>query len=330
MMMFDHSLAAQEILQEALRVANRQYSDAEIALNGGLDRAKATVQRFRTADLKAHLAKTDNLMLGYRVAERLWNYLDKLGFIKRALQDRQASGLRPDRLAANVMNAFYNVEESETLSWHDDMGLDGEYFCYKPSFRSPGNILKTRMIIHLADGEYFKISEKQASRTDSVRASEEQSTGFGFSKSERLWFFLKEQSRDQPRIFCFNQMDTSFGKVTRLKGHILESDKRYGNEVYKFRVGLIAKETDEVLWKLAHRDEHYDEEAQIDNVPFEDAVARQNAGSRVIFDLQLLKYIEPEIIPKPALVEAVSPGRSPVPRPPEASPAIEGQHAAPD
>lgn len=303
MMMFDHSLAAQQILQEALCIANREYSDAEIALNGGLDRTKATVQRFRTADLKAHLAKTDNLMLDYRVAERLWNYLDKLGFIKRALRDRPAFGLQTERLAANVMSSFYNAEESETSSWHDNRGLDGQYFCYKPSFRSPGNLLKTSVIIHLADGEYFEISEKQASKTDFARASSENSDGFGFSKSERLWFFLKERSCEQPRIFCFDKkLDASFGKITRMSGYVLESDKRYGDGVYKFKIGLIAREADEALWEHIHPDEPYNEEAQIDNVPFEDAFARQNTGRRVIFDLELLKYIEPDIIRQPALV----------------------------
>jgi hypothetical protein len=300
-MMYHHSLAAQQILQRALGMANRQHSDEQIVKNAGLNRTKSVVQRFRTADLQGHLVETDNLMLGYRVAEMLWNYLDKMGFIKEAFHAAPTSDFSwTDRFVATALNAFYRVDESETVSWHEHRGFKGKYFCYKPSFRSPNHILKTRMEIQLANGECFKITEQQATKNDPTKASTEQSAGFGFSKSERLWFFLKEQSHDQPhdqpRIFCFDKIDTSFGKVTRLWGHVLESDKRYGGSVYKFNVSLIAREIDEALWKDVYPNKPYNEEEQIDNIPFDEAAARQNAGSRVIFDLELLKYIQPDIM----------------------------------
>jgi hypothetical protein len=300
MVMFDHSLAAYEILQAALRKANKQYSDAHIADHGNCEASlgvsKATVLRFRKANLKEYIDNHDNFPLAYRAAEKLWNYLEMQGFVKQAFRERPSisdNGPQTKELVAIATSAFYNVDEIEISNWHDNMELNGKYFCYKRSFRSVGNILKTAMTFKLAEAKYFEISERQASKSG-PRASQEQSSGFGFSRSERLWLFLKEESRHQPRIFCFNQKDTSNGKVTHLKGYVLESDKRYGDGVHQFRVGLIAAETDEKLWEIVYPDEPYDEEAQIDNVPFEDALARQNLGRRVIFDQYLLQHIKPD------------------------------------
>ncbi|MGE4046259.1 MAG: hypothetical protein AB7F35_15490 [Acetobacteraceae bacterium] len=296
-MMYHHTPQYQVLLQKALREKARGRSDERIATDGGLGCSKMTVQRFRTAK---NLESRQRLMLHYDVAVKLWN------FCRRELEDiirRREAGddfyKHAERLAADAMMAFYYAHPDQTRRWAHQDGLQTEYLCYKPSFRRPGQVVKSRFTIDIVNDQYFKVVEDQADGgKPGIQKSTEHSEGFGFSKSGRLWFFLMEQSREQPRVFCFHKRDIDAdGSITRLIGYVMESDKRYSGGVFTFKVGLTSRDWDVKLWEQFCPGELYQPDNQIDNVPIPKVdLITQMDDRRVIFDADTLKYIKPDVL----------------------------------
>jgi len=292
-MMYHHTPQYQVLLQKALLEKARGKSDERIALEGGLGCSKMTVQRFRKAE---NLERRQRLMLHYDVASKMWNYCrDEIELIIERRKAGDEFYKHTERLAADAMIAFYYVNPEQTRRWKDHDGLKTEYFCYKPSFRRPGQVVKSLWKIDIVNGQYFKISEDQADGgKPGIHKSTEHSDGFGFSKSGRLWFFLMEQSREQPRVFCFHKRDIDHaGRISRLIGYVVESDKRYSGGVFTFKVGLSWRGFDEELWKENFSEKPYNHQEQIDNVPLPngDKLYTEIGDRRIIFDSDVLKYI---------------------------------------
>jgi hypothetical protein len=303
-MAYHHDLESQIILQQALIEANRRYSDEEIARNAGLNRGRMTAYRFRTEDLETYFADHDRLKLDAPVAERLWNYLDRLGYLKSVAQGSNGYNIRAERLAVRAMKGFYNASDDETRKWFDEWGLQSTYFCYKPSFRRPGNIVKSKFEIELKDNSYLHAVDTQYD-TVNPRAlrSFEQSKGFGFSKTGRLWFYLSEQMRQQPRVFCFHKYDIDDqNRICLMIGYVVESDRRYTSGVFKFRVGLASVHRDQSQWEDQFADEPYNPEAQVGNfaLPKPDRKTDnpddpRKKDAKVIFDGDIVSYLRSDL-----------------------------------
>lgn len=294
-MMYHHTPQYQLVLQKALLKKFGSLSDERIAREGGLGCSKMTVQRFRTANLE----KSQRLMLHYDVATRLWNYCREE--VEDLITQRKAGDdfyKHTERLAADALMGFYYAHPEQTRRWIKPEGLQKKYFCYKPSFRRPGQVVKSRITIDLADGQYFKVEEQQADGgKPGVQKSTEHSKGFGFSKSGRLWFHLMEESREQPRVFCFHKRDIDHdGHISRLSGYVVESDRRYSGGVFTFKVGLTSQSWDNALWLQEFPGEPYNPGEQTDNVPApEKGIVTYVDNRRVIFDRDTLAYIKSDV-----------------------------------
>jgi len=201
------------------------------------------------------------------------------------------------RFAANALSAFYSAHESQVRKWKDD-GLQEDYFCYKPSFRLPGNVVKSHMHLRLAHGEYFELEERQDSKSGITSDAGERSDGFVISKSERLWMVLREEIKQQPRLFCFYRAEPAkTEKIVRLYGFLIESDKKFTGNVYRFKVALVSVETEREMWIREHPRETFDLEEQIDNIPFTEAAKERNPSiHRVLLDPQAIAYIKPDVV----------------------------------
>jgi hypothetical protein len=327
-MMYLHTPEYQAVLQAAVKLRHLEETDEDIAFKSRCG-GKMTVQRFRTAKLikdqpvseepadavdpagedQKYGIKTDGkvvrprarprprtLKLDHPAAVALWNYCSKQ--VKAVVQERSDLLGHTERLAANAITSFYRAHESQTVAWRETHGLQREYFLYKPSFRIPGNLVKSHVRFTLSNSEYFEVSEKQSAKTDEGWESSETSTGFAISKSEHLWLFLREESREQPRILCLHGKDfDEKDRISRLSGYVLESDKRFTGGVYMFRVGLVSLQLDKDIWDHEYPGIPYDVEEQIDNVRFPKVnPARRREHHRVVFDQRMLNFIRPDIL----------------------------------
>ena len=336
-MMYLHTPEYQLVLQAAVQLRHRQETDEAIARHSGIgDGRKMIIQRFRTAKLitlqrgtelagevdqsalppetsdedveplhegsdeRSHARRPRHtLRLDYPVALKLWNYCSKE--VKTVVEERTDLLGHSERLAANAINSFYRVHESETIGWIEWQLLQEEYFCYKPAFRASGYVVKSHMRFCSMNDEYLEVTEHQVGREDDGWEGAEESSGFAFSKSERLWLFLREQSRDQPRIFCFHNKDVDAeGRIARLEGHVLESDKRYDRGVFMFKVGLVSVRRDQEIWRHEYPGFPYSLDEQTDTVRIPlTTTSRRRASRRVVFDQRILDYVRPGILVKP-------------------------------
>jgi hypothetical protein len=110
---------------------------------------------------------------------------------------------------------------------------------------------------------------------------------------------MREQSREQPRVFCFHKKDIDEdNRIAALFGYVLESDRRFSGGVFNFKVGLTSLKGDAALWEHLHPGEPYVPSEQIDNVrlPKKSVAGNSKSNSRVIFDPDILRYIKPDVI----------------------------------
>jgi hypothetical protein len=330
-MMYLHTPEYQLVLLAAVQLRHRQETDEAIARHSGIG-TKMTIQRFRKAKLimaprgmepadeanqpappelpgeagteappparRSRRARPQprTLRLDYPVALKLWNYCRQE--VKAVVQDRMDLLGHTERFGANAVNSFYRVHESETIGWIERQLLQEEYFCYKPAFRASGYVVKSYMRFCPMNGEYLEVTERQVGREDDGWGVAEESLGFAFSKSERLWLFLREKSHDQPRIFCFYRKDVDAeGRIARLEGYLMESDKRYDSGVHMFRVGLVSVRRDQEIWRHEYPNSRYSLDEQTDAVrllSINTAVRRDKR--RVVFDQRILDYVRPSVL----------------------------------
>jgi hypothetical protein len=275
-MQYQHRREFQQMLQEAIRLKRMQrmkksggklYTWEELSELSGVGKGKRmTLMRFD----KATFQTTGQLPLDLRLAQTLWRNLRPE--IKEVQKDGNSdlyAELFDDRLVSNVISWGYRCHESQLQKLVKDEGLAERYFCYKPSFRVRGHVVKSEFHIDPVLGEpmsitgaiggagkttatieYLHVDERQESTMNGISYTEE-SSGTGVSKSGKLWIFLKGE-REQPRIICLWRKDTSVRKrgfnevksVSRMYGKILESDMMFGNGVYTYRVCFVSEEAD--------------------------------------------------------------------------------------
>ena len=331
-MLYKHTPRFQVLLQKALRLIaqSRNYSDQKIIEEASLGCRKSTLNRFRSSDLEAEINKDSRSgngldqpinrvgsYLNSKDAAALWYYLDHrgpnlenlglsvhresthlrhYGMIEQAIQLENISknSLYPIADVANSLHAFFGVHKSAVARFAR-AGINGSFFCYKPSFRRPGFTVKSRMTIEAVDNDYFSVKEKQASSGAfemDRKSIIEKSEGFGFIKSDRMWLFLRDRETEQPRVFCFNKPNFSRpneeneksedsivlnSRISSMYGYLLEGAKGNENNSFKFNVVLVREEVDEELWKLAYPEETYVAEQQIDVFPTDEKSVHQYA-----------------------------------------------------
>ena len=108
----------------------------------------------------------------------------------------------------------------------EQAGIGGNFFCYKPSFRRKGFVVKSLITIEPVPGNFFRVFEKQ--RTSGMfemdrQAILEQSDGFGFVKSNRVWIFLRDI---EPTNLGYFVTISQNSRKTRVSQSTRQSQKR--------------------------------------------------------------------------------------------------------
>lgn len=227
-----------------------------------------------------------------KVALVLWNDLYKRGHIKPALDafpkvlTTKTAFTRSE--AASTLGSFYGAHDSQIHKFVS-LGLGGNgsesWFCYKRSFLKPGYVLKSRMAI-TGKRDHFSLYEKQIAATvheGTEVSEEEESTGFAFSKSHRLWCFLREEQAEQPRIFCFHKLvsppysspddlQANFGirerRLIVLLGHMIETGMVHHHGFFSSPVALTLPRYEAHLWTERKNGRPFDLNGQINIHPF--------------------------------------------------------------
>lgn len=292
-MQYQHTLEFQKILQQALRLRRARglgspggkpstWEELSLELFAGHADKRMTLMRFDKADLDKDSKDRGRLYLNTGTARDLWKQLG--AEIKEALHKHRELyiSMFDNRTVANVFSWYYRCHESQIrqLASEDGEGLEKIYFCYKPSFRNRGFVVKSEFRIDPIENEYLDIDERQASTNilDGEFAKEE-SRGYGISKSGKIWIFLKENVKEQPRIIClFDKHPTvkqeNFNeprRISRMFGTILESDELFGHGVHSYRVCFVSEAADEQSYrdyKKGHpKAPPYDRDKQVNNIP---------------------------------------------------------------
>jgi hypothetical protein len=313
-MRYSHRLEFQELLQKAHRRAigdDEDYSDGKLTAKAKLPFGKTVLNKFRKAIFPAAEAirGTYGELRGYlnsQNAEALWNYLDQheQKYIEQEINYRadgantrntRRARLYDDITVAEVLGEFYlhDARESRSLITR---GLSDTFFCYKPSLRKPGCVVKSRMEIRFT-GYHFEITDRQRASgrfEPSGEPTSEISKGFGFAIGDRLWIFLREESENQPRVFCFyDWIKANVGSVIeRAFGYVLESDSKFGNHVSGFGIGLVSPDVDQNLWKSRYPNEPYDGEQQLDNFPVtQEQIDLYKVTDKICLDPIVMNYL---------------------------------------
>jgi len=279
--------SAEASLTDPMTLEEARYSDRRLIHALGLRGGDGALKVFRTAKLSTlTLTDLENTLLEdvdwkiakMKLAEPLWEYLRERGYIRDAIASEQAPLKKKDlfsqREAASTMMAMYGARETDNrnVAFSHLVGSDGkkEWVCYKFATRRRGYVLKSRFTIQLVHNEYFAITEEQRSsgRSESAGEYHEDSSGFGFVKSGRLWCYLREEKHDQPRFFCFWKIDKADFSSAPLPGYVVESDEEFTPGQYMLPVVLVDPDLDRKLWENSVDDLPYDNDEHIDTFPF--------------------------------------------------------------
>jgi hypothetical protein len=288
-MQYRHTPRFQALLQKALRQAARdqRYSDQKMIEAAGLACKKSTLNRFRgspvVSDGKSIAGDADEIIdraagsfLNLRDARSLWNYLDNtLGLIETVIglhhDPTLKTSMYPVSEVANAMHAFFGVHKS-SIQKFAEAEISKHFFCYKPSFRRPGFVVKARLTMKSENNDFFEVEEVQ--RTSDLFESDaaeiiETSAGFGFVKTNRLWIFMRDTESEQPRIFCFNHFkfahpksDTPVptelldrvahskkSKIMRMEGYLIEGAKGNVNDAFQYHAMLVSEDLEREIWR---------------------------------------------------------------------------------
>jgi hypothetical protein len=140
-------------------------------------------------------------------------------------------------------------------------GIQGLFYGYKKAFRLSNFVTKSLFRVQAITDDHVVVQEYQRSsgKYDAdLRPSEERSEGYGFSKSDKLWFFLREHDFEQPRIFCFSEFKDSLVSsdsktqhtknsevITSLFGHCLESSRKFKDDVF-YSKAMLTRLSDDI------------------------------------------------------------------------------------
>jgi hypothetical protein len=234
---YQHSDIYQRMLREALNVAHEQgVSDHRISLE--LQRLDLSIDR--TSITRFRERKTE-FIKNKEVAKEIWNFLRGKGIISIEFLNKHSFSSEAD--FATHVNLFFETHESQFQDF-ELREFSGIFFGYKRSLRRRDSILKSLFLIRPNRAGYLAIREYQISqppREADDTASLEESVGIGFSKSARIWLFMKEKHFQQPRIFVFGQIkEHPETRVTNVAyGHCLESSVKFRIEVFYSRAMLV-------------------------------------------------------------------------------------------
>lgn len=288
-MKYQHTPKFQFLMQKALRKIYRSehLTDERIINLADLSCSKSTLYRFRSSPIysgdsnRIEESSFDGFRkmeyLDYFNAEKLWDYLSYKDAIEAALFSSEAEISKCDlfdsRQLANTLMCWCACHESQ-ISDMAKNELDGEYLCYKLSLRKEDYIVKSLVNIKIFQEEYIEISEYQRSSGYAEADGsifDEKSHGVGFSKSNKLWFFMIEEDMEQPRIACFDRIkaprsvdDPSRSRITILHGKLLESSTRFLDGLFSFNILLVKKDVDQRMYAEVYENYEYDIEDQID------------------------------------------------------------------
>jgi hypothetical protein len=322
-MLYRHTPRFQSLLQTALLLAShdKDYSDQKMIDAAGLTCGKSTLNRFLRSALKLDPESVDQPItrvaasyLNSRDAAHLWDYLDnKRGLIENAvaLKNLPKKSLYPLEEVANVLHCFYGVHKS-SIARLAFAGISGRFFCYKPSFRKRGFIVKSLMSLEPKNNDYYLVTETQRTsgkyEIDRI-AIVERSNGFGFIKSDRLWLFLQDVETEQPRLFClkpkfgrpagensFAEIERESSKISSLRGHLIEGAKGNKNDEFGFKVALVREDVEVEQWKEMWPGQQFKADDQIDVYPGNDEqkhrFERQLTNAKVFIPDEIVRYLQ--------------------------------------
>lgn len=315
-MRYRHFAPFQAILQSALLSATKQRAKGqersltavEYISKLGLEKKlrPERLARFRTFKFTedhfkqqlddSYLTPKDinSPLLDRFTATTLWDDQYNEGHIQAALKRHpkvlsKKTAFSPAETASSIAS-FYATHDSQIVEL-DKKGFSTpegkDWFCYKLSNRFPGYLIKSRMEL-TTKRDHISIYERQTARKDTeIMGVEEyeESTGFAISKAHKLWFFLREDEAEQPRIICFhelrertfssdepnstlNQLGYAPRQMLILLGSVIEMDRKWNNQFFASPVALTLPAYEESLWKDHHGDREYNSQIQCNLHPF--------------------------------------------------------------
>lgn len=148
-------------------------------------------------------------------------------------------------------SSFFGLHETQiaALAQRQLAGFD---FGYKRSFRNKKFFIRSVWQIKATSKNHFIVEELQRSSGHHETLNQpvgERSNGIAISKSRFLWFVLREQAAEQPRVMCFNVIATSEDPQTRsvtivgLSGYAIELDLKFTHGLFHTPVLLLRAPT---------------------------------------------------------------------------------------
>lgn len=198
-------------------------------------------------------------------ARALWDYLSLSGDIERALKPLVSKrALFSDRMLATAMMSFYECHE-DRISQYSSIGLTGQesesakiWFAYKLSSIKPGFVVKSQFRIENVNDEYFDVADHhiQTGRFEAnFTRNSHTYTGFGYVRTEKIWFHLRDINFFQPRSLCIFDIDKTTvpgllqdtEKIVSMRGHVLENDRVKNKGFGSYKVAFIDPEVEKKL-----------------------------------------------------------------------------------
>lgn len=190
------------------------------------------------ASLSRFIDGLSSTLKDHTSAKHLWNWCAGKGFLTQA--EKAIADDTPDRALATALQRFYRTHASQ-MAKLVAADVEGFYFSYKLAFRHPDFMVRSIwQLARPADQSFLLADEFQYSsgHYESDKAPrEERSSGAVISKSERLWFTLREDEHEQPRVICLDTISKTLSKaepskqpssarVSGMSGHVLEATRK--------------------------------------------------------------------------------------------------------
>lgn len=219
------------LLKKALLLAYRQGKEQTTILA----QSKATLV---ASSLSRLIKEPDYKLRQPEAARQLWLWCAQEGFLAQA--EQAIADDTPLRALGGGLQRFYRTHASQ-MTKLVAADVEGFYFSYKLAFRHPDFMVRSIwQLAQPADQSFLLADEFQYSsgHYESDKAPrEERSSGVVISKSERLWFTLREDEHEQPRIICLDTISKTLSKaepskqpssarVSGMSGHVLEATRK--------------------------------------------------------------------------------------------------------
>jgi hypothetical protein len=209
--------------------------------HSGIDQTRILRESRATSSLPSLSRFIDghsSVLKDHTSAKHLWNWCARTGFLTQA--EKAIADDTPDRGLATALQRFYRTHASQ-MAKLVAADIEGFYFSYKLAFRHSDFMVRSIwQLARPADQSFLLADEFQYSsgHYESDKAPrEERSSGAVISKSERLWFTLREDEHEQPRVICLDTISKTLSKaepgkqpssarVSGMSGHVLEATRK--------------------------------------------------------------------------------------------------------